>query len=203
MNLSDLAIQNAIKLNWQSAVDINLEILKDDPENIEALNRLAQAYLQLENIQEAIKIYKKVLKIDRLNRIAKKNLARIENSIKNNNQTHYCKNVEYISFIEEPGKTKVVSLVRTGEKHILNSLSSCIPLDINVRAKTITLYYDKKYIGKLPDDVSRRLIWLIKRQNRYCAYIKDVQNNRVRVFLKETKRSQLNADTPSFVKNVE
>jgi tetratricopeptide (TPR) repeat protein len=61
-NLSPLtkkAIEAAHQQNWTQAIEINEEILKEKPQEIGALNRLALARMQLGHIQIAEKILKK------------------------------------------------------------------------------------------------------------------------------------------------
>ena len=59
-------------------------------------------------------------------------------------------------------------------------------------------YFQKKYIGRLPDDIAHRIIWLHGRDNKYRAYIKSVEKNMVKVFLREIKCSNRNKDIQSF-----
>jgi tetratricopeptide (TPR) repeat protein len=197
MNLSNLAIQKAINHDWQEAIKLNQKILNTDPENIDALNRLAQAYYQFCDCKKAEKTYKKVLKHDKFNPIAKRNLEKIQN-LKNKNQPSIHKPVKPFNFIEEPGKTKIVSLVSIGDKEVISSLQPCSCLNLNIRTKSISLYCDKSYVGRLPDDIAKRLIWLYKRNNRYTAYIKSIDKTKISVFIKETKKSKHNKNYQSF-----
>ncbi len=198
MTLSILAIQKARNNQWQEAVDINEQILAQDPTNVEALNRLALAYLQLGQLKQAKDIYNTVLKLDRFNPIAKRNLEKLK-SLEQCGNGSTIATVKRFSFIEEHGKTKIVPLVRLGEPTVVSLLQACVELDMDIRSQSICFYYQKKYVGKLPDDVAKRLIWLYKRDNRYAAFVKSIDKNKLCVFIKETKRSLKNMNYHSFL----
>lgn len=198
MNLSNQAIQKAINNQWKDAIEINQQILLEDPQNIDALNRLAQAYFNLCKLKQSKKFYYQVLKIDSYNPIAKRNLDKINNLLKNK-QTKTPSLSSQFDFIEEPGKTKIVSLVSPGERSVLSLLRPCTKLDLNVRKKTISLYYQEKYVGRLPDDIAKRIIWLHQRSNKYEAFAKSIGKNKLTVFLKEIKQSPKNKNHASFI----
>lgn len=72
--IQDKAIKAALRGDWETAVEINLEILSTSPQNIQALNRLGRAYTELGQKEAASDAYKQVLKIDKYDSIASKNL---------------------------------------------------------------------------------------------------------------------------------
>lgn len=197
MSLTQLAIQKAINNEWQEAIGLNEQILAENPEDIDALNRIAQAYFNLCQPEKAQKRYSQVLKFDPYNPIAKRNLEKIKNFI-NNKNTKTSSLITHFNFIEEPGKTKVISLVRIGEKKVLSQIQTCTELELNIRSQCISLYSQKDYIGRLPDDIAKKLIWLYKRNNRYKAYVKSIEKDKVLVFIKEIKQSSINKDHASF-----
>ena len=196
-NLSAAAIYKALNNEWSEAITLNEQIISEDPKNIDALNRLAQAYIHLGEIVKARKIYQQVLKLDRLNPIAKRNLDKLKDC-NGNGKIHSASSTKTYNFIEEPGKTKVVSLVQIGERPTLSILNACLELEMKIRNQSICLYHDKKYVGRLPDNFGRRLIWLVKRDNRYEFFIKSIDPQKVSVFIRETKCSLKNKNHPSF-----
>lgn len=198
MNLANTAIQKALDNQWQEAIELNLQILSEDNVNIGALNRLAQAYIQIGDHCQAQQTLKIILQLDKYNPIALRNLEKVKCISENPDSINH-PTPKPFSFIEEPGKTKVVSLTRLGERTVLASLQSCLELDMQIRLKTISFYYQNKYVGRLPDDIAHRLIWLYDRANRYQAYIKSVEKNKVKVFIREIKCSSKNKDIVSFV----
>ena len=75
--LHQQAIQAALCANWQEALDINLQIIKQLPQSVEVLNRVARAYFELGNLKQSRKYYEEALKNDPYNQIAAKFLKRI------------------------------------------------------------------------------------------------------------------------------
>src|SRR3990167_3655289 len=84
-SISHQAIDAALDSKWELALKLNKQIIKLDPQNIDALNRLAKAQIELGKINLAKKYYSEVLKIDPYNPIALKNL-KIMKSFKANGQ---------------------------------------------------------------------------------------------------------------------
>ena len=121
-DLEKQAVQAAIKGSWQQAVDLNRQLIKENPKNIAALNRLARAYWELGKISQAQKTYRKVLTLDPYNSIANKNLQRIVQKRKKLKK----KKIDYPSnlFLEEPGKTKTIKLIRLASIEVLSELSN-------------------------------------------------------------------------------
>jgi len=198
--LKDKAIQAMLVGNWKDAAALNKTLITEDPDDIDALNRLAYIFTIMGKIQDAKSTYKKVLKIDILNQIATKNIKKLTemglrhavkdlSSIKNMNHT----------FLEETGKTKVITLVNTAQPKIIALLTTGQPIVIAIkRSKIFVQNQDKQYLGVLPDDVGRRLIKLIKGGNTYEACVKSATEHKVCVFMKETKRASKYKNQPSF-----
>ena len=61
--LKDKAIQAMLLGDWKNAASLNKTLIKENPKDIDALNRLAYAFTILGKIQNAKSTYKKVLKI--------------------------------------------------------------------------------------------------------------------------------------------
>lgn len=201
--LKTQAIQTALGGDWQSAVTLNQELLKSNPLDTEALNRLAFAYSVLGKIKEAKGTYQKVLAIDRLNPIALRGLKRIFSSTSSAMTDkvipHYSISQFNSAFIEEPGKTKVVDLINIGDKKTIAQIRIGEPVALCVkRLKIFVLNEQKHYIGMLPDNIGKRLIKLLKGGNYYESYIKSFDKNRITIFIKEIKRSVRFKNQPSF-----
>jgi tetratricopeptide (TPR) repeat protein len=195
--LAQKAIDSALKGNWKKAKEINKLIVKNDPEDTEALNRLAKAYAELGEINKAKSTAKNVLKIDPFDNIAKKSLKKWIGIVKKDTSNNKKPSKEL--FLEEPGKTKIVSLMHPGDISVIAQLDSCDELVINTHGHRITLTtHDGKYIGKLADDLSSRLKKLIRYGNEYQVFIKNIEDSNITIFIKEIKRSKKLADIPSF-----
>jgi len=199
-SLKTQAIQTAITGNWQSAITLNQQLLKEDPDDIEALNRLAFAFTNLGKSKNAKNLYQRVLRLDSKNPIALKNLKHIDGFAKNRAAfTYRIKEVSTL-FIEEGGKTKVIELVNVADSKVIGLLQIGEPLVLSIkRLKIFVLTQKKHYVGMLPDDIARRLIRFIKGGNAYEAYVKTVEERKITIFIKETKRSARFKNQPSFM----
>ncbi|MBI3887785.1 hypothetical protein HY310_01830 [Candidatus Microgenomates bacterium] len=206
--MSDLqtdAINAALQNNWGKAVELNSLILKTDENNIDCLNRLGKAYLELGNHKKACITIKKALKIDKYDAIALRNLARAtqlegKKTITPTNQVSNKSSI--VSFLEEPGKTKLISLVNlVSSKDLLTKYETEIVELTPKRHTGVVTDSEGCYLGSLPDDIGHRLSVLIKGGNKYCAIIKSVTKCSLVIFVKEILRVKKFIDTPSFIAN--
>lgn len=215
--LAKSAIQAAMDGNWQEAVKINTQILEENPQDTEALNRLAKACSELGNPKKAKECYCRVLEFDPANTIATKNLKLLTKSI-NGNGTNGTKNINGKNgykqslrpnglkkwnleiFLAEPGKTKLVNLVNLAPPSTLSTLACGEKTKMIFKKHQVAIEnFNGEYLGAVPDDLSHYLISLIKVGNNYEAYIKAVKTNTLTVLIWETQRSTKLANQPSFL----
>ncbi|MGA2911549.1 MAG: tetratricopeptide repeat protein [Candidatus Levyibacteriota bacterium] len=197
MTLTNQAIQTALQGNWQEAIAMNKSLITQNPEDIDALNRLGLAYTILGKLKEAKSTYQKVIRIDPLNPIALRNLKKIKE--KKFSSTAKLSNSSINNkFLEEPGKTKVVELVNIAQPKIVESLRTGQSLELSIKRLKIFALEGAQYIGVLPDDIARRLIKFMKNGCKYEAYVKSATQHKVTVFIKEVKKSTRYKDQPSF-----
>lgn len=192
------AIQTALQGNWKNATSLNKSLLSANPNDIGALNRLAFAFTLLDKIKEAKATYRKVLKIDSVNPIALRNLKRLKEE-PYRKKTNGFSGVYAKSFIETPGKTKIIELVNVAQPKIVSGLITGQVLNLIVKRLKVFIEDQKQYIGVLPDDVGKRLIKFIKGGSIYEAYVKSANSNRVVVFLREVKMAPRFKNQPSFL----
>ncbi|MCL5970139.1 MAG: tetratricopeptide repeat protein [Patescibacteria group bacterium] len=192
------AIEAALTSDWNKAIEINQEILKETPNSIDALNRLGFAYINLGLPRKAKSTFEKVLKLDPFNPIASKNLKKIKEC------TKYRNNHSSIStkiFLEEPGTSKTVNLLHLTHKTILSNLHCGQRVNIIIKKNRSEIRTeDNTYLGALPDDLSFRLRKLIKLGNKYEAFVKTVTENQVSIIIHEVKRSKKVKDASFIVK---
>lgn len=199
-DLTPKAIDAALSSNWEMAVEINSQILSEEPENTDCLNRLGKAYLELGDNKKAATTFRKVLKLNRYDQIASRNLARAT-------QTGSVKKVQgktaakpVVNFLEEPGRTKLIQLVNLASANLLLKLNQADQVTLATKRRTvIALDENNSYLGSLPDDVGHRLAMLMKGGNTYTAFIKSVTKNSLIIFVRETRRAKRFADTASFM----
>jgi hypothetical protein len=203
--LEQKAIDSAISLQWDNAIQLNEKIISLDKKNIEAYLRLGYAYLQKLNLKKAQKNYKKALRIQPSNHMARMNLERIsilQKKTGSKNKNNVLVSLNPNLFLENPGKTKSVFLINLGQKNILVHLM--IGQEVIIKPKRRKIEIRTKngdYIGSLPDDLSKRLLIFIKACSTYSVHIKDIGTNKVVIFIKEEKKGKKVTKYMSFPNN--
>lgn len=195
--LKTQAIQIALTGDWDQAIALNKQILVEEPTDIDTLNRLAFAYTILGKIKEAKQTYQKVLDIDAANPIAQRNIKKLGfATTKTTASIHISTNM----FLEESGKTKIVSLINTAPAQTIKSLQMGQLVFLSIkRSKIFVQDTNKLYIGMLPDDIGKRLIKFLEGGNEYESYIKSAHDHEVLIFIKEVKRVAKFKNQPSFL----
>jgi len=199
LHSKDDAIKTALKGDWEEAIKINKQLLKENPEDTEALNRLALALSIIGRAPKAKSTYQKVLELDPLNSIALKGLKKLKSDSSRKNGDGQSLLVNNI-FLEETGKTKVVDLINIAQAQVISGLKTGQSLNLQVkRSKIFVMEGERQYIGVLPDDIGKRLIKFIAGGNKYEAYVRSSAPSSVSVFLKEVKKSARFKGQLSFV----
>ena len=198
--LEKKAIKAAMKGAWDQAIEFNRKILKLEPKNTAAFNRLGRAYWEKGDLNEAKKSYNQVLKIDQYNTIATKNLKRLADQSKASpKRTPNPPKNNGVLFIEEPGKTKIVKLTRLASPKVLANLDSADEVLLIPKHRSISVTdTEKNHLGVIPDDLSHRLLQFMKGGNEYEAFVKTVDRQNLEIFIKETKRAAKFLNRPSF-----
>lgn len=218
-NLSQLAIDAALDCQWEVALKLNKKIIKNEPQNVDALARLARVYMEMGRYNLAKKYYCEVVKIEPYNPIALKNLKIIK-SFKPNGSA---KSNGYISgathlngssrlsasfkltaslFLQEPGKTKIINLLKVAEPQKLSQAYCGMPVEMLIKNRKITIVDGSgNYLGVMPDDISHHLLRLIRGGNKYELFIKAIRVNGLSILIKEAFRSKRFKNQPSFLEN--
>lgn len=197
-NLARRAISAALANDWAEARQVNLDILDENPEDKDALNRLARAYMQLGDYKNAVNCADKVLALDPLNNIASRCAAKCnvlagKGVLKNGSVS-----IDN-TFLEIPGKTKIVSLINLCDFGILARLDAGSEVVMIPRQHKVTIVtHEETYIGRLPDDIAMRIIYLVKNGNEYSTHIKSITDSGVKIFIRELNRSPSISHIPSF-----
>lgn len=208
-SLSQLAIDAALDSRWDEALKLNKKIIKDDPQNVDGLARLARVYMEMGRSNLAKKYYSEVIKIDPYNPIALKNLKIIKSFKPNgqgNNGFHTASStrLSVSLFLQEPGKTKIINLLKVAEPQKLSHAYCGMQVTMVIKNRKITIVdADENYLGVLPDDLSHHLLRLLHGGNHYELFIKSVRVNALSVLIKETFRSKRFKNQPSFLENTD
>jgi len=196
-NLAQAAIERALKCNWSEAIKINKLLLSEDKNDIEALNRLARAYYESGNIKLAKKTSLKALKVEPSNKIAQKAVEKYKRSLPLRGKKANSINVS--DFIQEIGTTKQTHLLNLCSEDVISSLDSGDEVFLSTHSHRVTVTtHDKKYIGKLPDDLSARLRLLTKNGYEYRIVIQSASKEDVKIIIKETKKGKGHEKINSF-----
>ncbi len=205
-DLAQEAINEALRGNWKKALELNQLLLEKSPDDVDTYNRVARAYAELGNLQKARAMCQKALSLDPFNNIAAKSLEKWKGLKKSGDKMNGKTDTSYSrrpsdpqTFLEEPGRTKIVSLLHLGSPLLLAKLDAAdeVSLDTHSHHASVNTL-DNKYIGRLPDDLSARLKNMVKGGNEYRVFIKSITTNEVKVLIREVKRARKFADVPSF-----
>lgn len=197
--MENLAINAALTGNWKEAVRLNLQILKNEPKNVEALNRLARAYFQTGFKTKSAETYKKVLRIDKFNTIAIKNLNLVTNSKieRGGHQTSIASSAPM--FLEEPGVTRTLTLTRPSEPKVLSRMHPGDPIKIAPRQHCVAVTTMSGHnLGRLPEDLAARMQQFIKAGSTFTAWVRSVEPANLKIFIRENSRASKFKDTPPF-----
>ncbi|MBI3955766.1 hypothetical protein HY339_00765 [Candidatus Gottesmanbacteria bacterium] len=196
---AEAAITAALSHNWKDAIRINTLILKESKNDIATLNRLGFAYAQMGKRTIAKATFGRVLKLDPYNQIAHKHIKNVSSARKQPIGDGPPNHVTPLSFLEEPGVTKLVSCVHLAPTQTLGALSPGSELILKPRNHCVEVRAaPNTYVAALPDDVSFKLIKLIASGNRYQAIVKGVAKKSLTIMLRETVRGKKFANQPSF-----
>jgi tetratricopeptide (TPR) repeat protein len=193
------AINAALENNWEKALQINKELVSKYPDDVETMNRLARSLAETGKINEAKKIYKKVLKLDPYNQIAEKNLNRVSSIKKGDLKTNGLpSSLKGDIFLEESGKTTSTILEDTAMPSILAGLRTGDKIKLEAHRNSVrALASSSKRIGKVEDLLAKIVSQNIRAGSKFEAFVKSVSiekppkkdNSKVMIFIREIHRS--------------
>lgn len=194
------AIALAMEGNWKEAVAINQGILEVFPNDVEALNRLGRAYMELGNYHEAETAYRQTTDIDPYNAIAAKNLQRLsllkESAVATEADAD---RLEPEFFIEEVGKSGVVQLVNLASPDVVARMVAGDRVRLRIEEIELVVENSRgEYLGQVELRHGQRLARLMRGGNRYSAAVVSLAEGAVRVIIRELYRDPSQAGKPSF-----
>jgi len=196
---SKQAITLAMEGRWKEAVETNRSILENFPEDVDTLNRLGRAYMELGAYSEAKSAYSQAQKLDMYNPIAEKNLKRLENLVDDLAQEDAGKLVEPRYFIEETGKAGVVRLINLASREILAKLVAGDRVNLETGESFLTVTNEKgEEVGRVDPLHSKRLLRLIAGGNRYLATVTSSSDDGVAIIIREIYQHPSQAGQLSF-----
>lgn len=220
------AITYARNGNWEAAIDSSRQLLSSDPNDIETLNRLAKAYFENGEIDNAEQTYQRVLEISEHNPIARRMVSLIART-----RAAPAKTREFVDmrmFAIETGKSTLTSLHIDTDAEI-----SLVPGEkLTLRPNTQPIHYDGQKkpavgdienesaptsflddaialdvydcngvnLGRLEPRLAARLIRFMKLGNEYTAAVLSLNEKRdqIQIVIRESHRNPDNRHEVSF-----
>ena len=183
------AIQLALEGRWREAIAVNQEILYYLDEDVEALNRLGKAYLEVGEYSQAGDAFEKVLSLSPHNTIAKRNLSRLSHLPHDSSISQEGKKVTPQLFLEESGKSRITALRNPAPQQVLAKVAAGDAVGLEMYNNTLvvkSLVGD--VLGYVEPKLGSRLVRLMKQGNRYDAAVLSAGPDRISVIIRETFR---------------
>ena len=201
-SLHQEAIDQALKGEWARAAQINRAILELFPGDVEALNRLAKALIELGRYQEAAEVLDRLREVAPYNGIARKNRARLQQlrdaAAPAASAARRTAGAPQL-FIGESGKSASATLRHTPRRVALALVSPGDPVSLRLEHHALNVYAaDGQYLGQIDPRLGNRLRRLIKGGNTYAAAITGVHNDEISIIIHETSRHRSLAHVASF-----
>ena len=148
--LGKKAVKAALAQDWALAKELNLQILEQDQQNIDAKVRLGKACLELRDYQKARKYFKEVLAVDPINAVAKKNLE-----LAKEEKHSPAVNGRLANMIQEPATCLSTTAEITAKGLTATKLAMGLDLEVRVFSQMVKLYCiykdEKIELGVLTD----------------------------------------------------
>ncbi|PZC43542.1 MAG: Flp pilus assembly protein TadD, contains TPR repeats [Chloroflexi bacterium] len=185
---SKRAAELAMQGKWEKAVTLNHEILSNHPENVDALNRLGKSLLETGQITDAIDAFKSAINLSPNNPIATKNLHKLTQKYSSESiKEQKLKTVSWPkSANEEYGKVALVDLVNQPNKDALAGIEDDEEIELAIMDKIVkAISINGARIGQVEPKLGARISKLIKAGNKYKAFIRKIDGNRVKLLIRE------------------
>ena len=201
--LSETAIAQATRGEWEAAVDTNRALLELGPD-IDGYNRLGKALAELNRHGEALDAYEQALERDATNRIAQRNVERLRvlssadrPAVDGKGRTD---KAPATLFIEEMGKTGRARLINLAAPRVLAPLSPGDAVDLDASGDELVARVGKSAIGSVEPRIAARLLKLITSGNRYEAALTTIHEagGDVTIIIREVFTAPANFGKVSF-----
>ena len=197
------AVTLALEGRWEEAATLNKELLELFPEDVESLNRLGKAYLELRRYSMARGAFGAAAAVAPHNTIAKKNLYRLENLAHDGEDEASppppSSRVMPNLFIEDSGKSSVTVLHKPAGVPVLAKVAPGDLVDLKAGENRLAVHAPQgQLLGEVEPKLGNRLLRLIRQGNRYSGAVVSVQHPRISVALREVYTHPSLLGTASF-----
>jgi hypothetical protein len=203
-DLEEKSIELALAGHWEEAARCNRLLLENEPNDVDTLNRLGKALMEMGLYEEAQDTYTQALELDPYNRIARRNLQRLTVLIKEKKKktTTEARGREQIRpdlFISESGKSAVVPLRSIPKPQLLQELSRGEIVRLEISEQGVLVKNSAgEILGRLDPRVGQRIAEFMQVGNRYVAAISEIEPGGAKVFIRETYQHPRLLGRPSF-----
>lgn len=199
-SLDRQAVDLALKGEWERAAQVNRAILELFANDVEALNRLAKALIELGSYEEAGSVLDHLGEVAPYNNIARRNRARLEQMRGAADATaRHARRAAGTPqlFIGESGKSATTLLRQTPRRPALVSPGD--PVSLRLEHHALNVYADDgQYLGQVDPRLGHRLSRLIEGGNTYAAAVIGVNDEGISVIIHETHRDRSLQHVASF-----
>lgn len=202
--VEEQAIRMALDGRWQEAAQLNLLLLEEEPNDVNALNRLGKAQSEMGEYENALASYSRALEVDPYNRIARRNMDRLAELVaaRKRRKKPPAPEGERILpdfFISESGKSAVLPLRAIAAPDVLQELRRGQVVRLHASGQTVEVKTEAdQTLGRLDPRVGRRLAEFLQGGNRYVAAVVEAGERGVKVFVRETYQHPRFANRLSF-----
>ena len=208
--LGEEAVNLAIKGEWLRSTEVNKAILELFPDDVEAMNRLVKALIELGSYVDARAVLNQVCEVAPYNNIAKKNRARLDQlaaspgAAKKASKTAGASPVFPPVFIEESGKSSTTTLRNTKGNQAVIHVSSSDQVVLSPEKTTLTVRtLDGQLLGQVEPKLGSRLARLLRGGNEYTAAVVTVNEQGVSIIIRETFKHRSLQNICSFPSKVQ
>lgn len=191
--LGEEAVNLAIQGEWLRSTEVNKAILELFPDDVEAMNRLVKALIELGSYVDARAVLDQISETAPYNQIAKKNRARLDQlaaspgAAKTAKKTAGAATVSPQVFIEESGKSGATTLRNTAGNKAVIHISSSDQVVLSPEKNTVTVRaLDGQLLGQVEPKLGSRLARLMSGGNEYTAAVVAVNEQGVSIIIRET-----------------
>jgi hypothetical protein len=193
------AIDMAMQARWSEAVELNMALTRDFPKDVDAFNRLGRAYMELGKYGLAREAYSQAQALDPYNAIAARNLRRLNDLSESDNEEVETDRVEPHQFIEELGKSGVVTLYDLSPKEDRARMVAGDRVTLRAESGNLNVYNSRGvFMGKVDIKFAPRLVRLMAGGNQYAATVDKSTMDMMTIIIRETYQHPSQAGKLSF-----